>query len=69
MTRRVKIGYNRAMLVESITFVLRICLLSIVWFTTWKYIEPKTQFMRILRVTVLVLVLLVIMVMVRLTEG
>ncbi|MEJ2648179.1 MAG: hypothetical protein P8016_07210 [Sedimentisphaerales bacterium] len=55
------------MLIDLILLLLRICLISIVWFVAWKYIEPKTQLTRILRAAVLVLSLLVILAMIRIT--
>jgi hypothetical protein len=65
LTWRVKMGYNETMLINTVSFILRVCLIAIFWFVVWKYIEPKTQRMRIFRAALLVLGLLVILVMVR----
>lgn len=67
MTWNDKIGYNEAMLTDLISFILRTCLIVVFWFFIWKYIEPKTQMMRILRAALLVVGLLIIMAMVRIT--
>ena len=65
LTLHVKMGYNKNMLINTVSFFLRICLIAVFWFVVWKYIEPKTQRMRIFRAALLVLGLLVILAMVR----
>jgi len=55
------------MLANTISFILRICLIGILCFCVWRYIEPRTQSMRILRAALLVLGLLVILAVVRIT--
>ena len=67
LTWDVKMGYNQFMLTNMISFILRICLIAVFWFVVWKYIEPRTQRMRIFRAALLVLGLLVILAMVRIT--
>jgi hypothetical protein len=49
-----------------ISFVLRICLIAVVWAFFWRLIEPKTQPQRLLRAGLLVAGLLVVLVMMRL---
>jgi len=48
-----------------IIFVLRICLIGVVWGFVWRLIEPKTRLARILRAALLVVVLLVTLIVVR----
>jgi len=55
------------MLTNIISFILRISLIAVFWFFVWKYVEPRTQRMRILRAALLVLGLLIILAMVRIT--
>ena len=50
-----------------IFFVLRISLIVALWTFVWKFIEPKTQLMRILRAALLVLGLLVVLTMLKIT--
>jgi hypothetical protein len=59
--------YNCFMLTDFISFMLRISLVGTFWFCVWRYVEPKTQSMRILRAALLVLGMLVILAMVRFT--
>ena len=63
----VKIGYYSYMLRNLIFFVLRISLIVTLWASIWKFIEPKTQLLRVLRAALLVLGLLVILAMLRVT--
>jgi len=63
----VKIEYYRYMFRSLIFFVLRISLIAALWASIWKFIEPKTQLMRVLRAALLVLGLLVILVMLKIT--
>ena len=62
-----KIGYLRYMFRTIIFFVLRISLIAALWAFVWKFIEPKTQLMRILRAALLVLGLLVVLAMLKIT--
>lgn len=63
----VKIGYCNDMLQSLIFFMLRISLIAALWAFVWKFIEPKTQLMRILRAALLVLGLLVILAVLKVT--
>ena len=63
----VKIGYYKYMLRDIIFFVLRISLIATLWAFVWKFIEPKTQLMRVLRAALLVLGLLVVLAMLKIT--
>ncbi len=62
-----KIEYYRCMFRDIVFFVLRISLIVALWAFVWKFIEPKTQLMRILRAALLVLGLLVILTMLKVT--
>jgi len=46
------------MLGDILSFVLRIGLVVALWAFVWKYVEPRTQLMRILRAALLVFGLL-----------
>lgn len=50
-----------------IFFILRISLIVALWAFVWKFIEPKTQLMRVLRAALLVLGLLVVLAMLKIT--
>ena len=63
----VKIGYHRYMFRDIVFFILRISLIVALWAFVWKFIEPKTQLMRVLRAALLVLGLLVILAMIKIT--
>lgn len=63
----VKIGYHTVMLRDIILFVLRLSLIVSLWAFVWKFIEPKTQLMRILRAALLVLGLLVVLTILKIT--
>lgn len=62
-----KMGYHQHMFRDIVFFVLRISLIAAFWAFVWKFIEPKTQLMRILRAALLVLGLLVILAMLKIT--
>lgn len=62
-----KIGYYRYMFRSLVFFVLRISLIAALWAFVWKFIEPKTQLVRVLRAALLVLGLLVILTMLKVT--
>ena len=61
----IKIGYLNSMFRGLVFFILRLSLIVAVWAFVWKFIEPKTQLMRILRAALLVLGLLFILVMLK----
>lgn len=61
----IKIGYLNNMFRGLVFFILRLSLIVAVWAFVWKFIEPKTQLMRILRAALLVLGLLFILVMLK----
>ena len=46
------------MLGNILHFILRLCLVIAVFSFVWRFIEPKTQLMRIVRAAVLLLALL-----------
>ncbi len=50
-------------------FVLKISLIVTLWAFVWRYVEPRTQAMRILRAALLVIGLLGILAVVRITGG
>lgn len=41
------------MLTDFILFILRLLLIIALWIFVWKIVEPRTQFLRILRVALL----------------
>ncbi len=50
-------------------FVLRLTLIATIWALIWRYMEPKTQLMRILRAALLVLGMLGVLALMRITSG
>ena len=58
LTFCVKMGYNVLMFASFISFVLRIWLIAVIWVFVWRFVEPRTQLMRILRAALLLLGLL-----------
>ena len=60
-------GYHKCMFRNIVFFVLRISLIVALWAFVWKFIEPKTQLMRVLRAALLVLGLLAILAMLKIT--
>jgi hypothetical protein len=48
-----------------ILFVLRICLIATIWAAVWRYVEPKTSAMRVVRAALLVIALLLTLATVR----
>jgi len=69
LTLIVKIGYNIFMVASTVSFVLRALLVMMLWIFVWRFVEPKTQFMRIVRATLLVLCLLGVLVVLKITGG
>lgn len=55
------------MLGNIIFFVLRMSLVAAVWAFVWRFIEPKTQLMRVLRAALLVLGLLAVLAVIKIT--
>ncbi len=62
-----KIGYYEYMFRDIVLFVLRLSLIAMFWAFVWRFVEPKTQFMRVIRAALLVLGLLAILAMLRIT--
>ena len=63
----VKIEYLNYMFRSLVIFVLRVSLIVALWVSIWKFIDPKTQLMRVLRAALLVLGLLVILAVLKIT--
>lgn len=57
------------MFVTIAHFVLRIALIATIWACVWRFVEPRTQLMRILRAALLVLGLLAALAVMRITSG
>ena len=55
------------MLESILSFALRVWLIAAFWAFIWRFVEPRTQFMRILRAALLVLGLSGILAVLRLT--
>ena len=53
------------MLGDIISFVLRIMLVVALWLFVWRFIEPRTQLMRVFRAALFVLFLLGVLVVLR----
>ena len=55
-------------MVEGVlSFVLRVSLIAVFWAFIWRFVEPRTQLMRILRAALLVLGLLGVLTVLRIT--
>ena len=67
LTFCVKMGYNVSMFRNVISFLLRIWLIAVLWALVWRFVEPRTQLMRIVRAALLLLGLLAILALVRIT--
>jgi hypothetical protein len=65
----VKIRYFEFMVWTALYFVLRISLIALVWASVWRFVEPRTQLLRILRAALLVLSLLAVLAVIRITGG
>ena len=63
----VKMGYYKFMFRSLLSFALRISLIATIWVFVWKFMEPRTQLMRILRAALLVLGLLAVLAVMRIT--
>lgn len=53
----------------AIHFILRVLLIALIWFFVWRFVEPRTQLLRILRAALLVLSLLAVLAVIRITGG
>ena len=67
LTALVKIGYNLLMIGSIVSFVLRIWLIAALCVFLWRFVEPRTQLMRIMRAAFLLLGLLGILAVLRIT--
>ena len=63
----VNLGYLSYMVSSYVFFVLRLSLVVAIWAFIWRYLEPRTQLMRIMRAALLLLCLLGVMAVVKLT--
>ena len=63
----VNMGYVRSMFRSIVFFALRLSLIATTFALVWRFVEPKTQLMRILRAALLVLGLLGVLAAVRVT--
>ena len=66
---RDKIEYRKSMAGSLAYFVLKMALIVTLWAFIWRYVEPRTQAMRVLRAALLVLGLLGVLAVVRITGG
>ena len=57
------------MLRNLIVFVLRLGLIAALWAFIWRFVEPRTQLMRILRAALLLIALLVVLAALRIMGG
>ncbi len=53
----------------AIHFILRVLFIALIWFFVWRFVEPRTQLLRILRATLLVLSLLAALAFIRITSS
>ncbi|MHC4646480.1 MAG: hypothetical protein ACYTBJ_13345 [Planctomycetota bacterium] len=60
-------GYNVFMLEGLISFAFRLWLIAGIWAVVWRFVEPRTQRMRMLRAALLLLGLLGVLAMTRMT--
>ena len=65
----VKIRYFVFMVWSALHFVLRISLIALVWVFVWRFVEPRTQLLRILRAALLILSLLAVLAIIRITGA
>ena len=63
----VKIGYFRSMFRSILFFALRLSLIATTFAFVWRFVEPRTQLMRIMRAALLVLGLLAVLAVVKVT--
>ena len=53
----------------AIHFILRILLIALIWFCVWRFVEPRTQLLRILRAALLMLSLLAALAVIKITGS
>jgi len=58
LTFFVKMGYNTPMFGGILSFFSRLLLVAAIFGIVWRFVEPRTQLMRILRAALLLLALL-----------
>jgi hypothetical protein len=58
LTFFVKMGYNTPMFGGILLFFSRLLLVTAIFVFVWRFVEPRTQLMRILRAALLLLALL-----------
>ena len=63
----IKMGYFYVMSMNIISLFLRMLLVAVTCAFVWKFVEPKSQSMRILRAALLVLSLMAILAVVKIT--
>jgi hypothetical protein len=54
---------------SALYFVLRVSLVVLIWAFVWRFVEPRTQPLRILRAALLVLCLLAVLAVIRISGG
>ena len=52
-----------------IHFILRVLLIALIWFFVWRFVEPRSQLMRIVRAALLMLSLLAVLAVMKITSG
>ena len=57
------------MVTSALYFVLRISLIALICAFVWRFVEPRTQLLRILRAAMLVLSLLAVLAVIRISGG
>jgi len=65
LTQLVKMGYNRCMFGEVVSFILRIGLVVALWGFVWSLVKPRTRLMRVVRAALLVVGLLGVLAVLR----
>jgi len=65
----VKMRYFTLMVGGAIHFILRILLIALIWFFVWRFVEPRTQLLRILRAALLMLSLLAALAFIKITGS
>lgn len=65
----VKIRYLNIMAGDALHFILRVLLIALIWFFVWRFVEPRTQLLRIVRAALLMLSLLAVLAVMKITSG
>ena len=65
----VKIRYLNIMVGDALHFILRVLLIALIWFFVWRFVEPRTQLLRIVRAALLMLSLLAVLAVMKITSG